>query len=53
MKLFIEVQCTHNADSTKISHSADSFTSFASKSQRDLLNHLTNPFACDQYGIDR
>ena len=44
MELFIDVQCAHNAGSTKMFHSADSFTSFASESQRDLLNCSTNPF---------
>ena len=46
IELFIDVQCAHNAGSTKMSHSADSFTSFASESQRDLLNRFTNPLAC-------
>ncbi len=45
VELFIDVRCAHNADSTKISYSADSFTSFANESQRDLLNLSTNPFA--------
>src|SRR6266540_7141979 len=53
VELFIIVRCAHNADSTKISHSADSSTSFASESQRNLLNLSTNPFACDRYGVDR
>jgi len=45
IELFIDVQCAHNAGSTKMSHSADSFMSFASESQKDLLKHSTNPFA--------
>ena len=45
IELFIDVRCAHNASSTKMSHSADSFTSFANESQRDLLKRSTNPFA--------
>ncbi len=53
VKLFMDVRCAYNAGSTKMSHSADSFTSFTSESQRDLLKHFTNPFACGQYGVDQ
>jgi len=53
VELFIDIRYAHNADSTKISHSADSSTSFTNESQRDLLKHSTNPFAYGLYGIDR
>ncbi len=53
VKLFIDVRYAHNASFTKISHLADLSMNFANKSQRDLLKRSTNPFACDQYSVDR
>ncbi len=44
VELFIDVRYIHNTGSTKMFHSADWSTSFASESQRDLLNLSTNPF---------
>ncbi len=53
MKLFIDVWYVYNAGSIKMSYSANLFTSFASKLQRDLLNRSTNPFAWGWYGVDQ
>ena len=52
VKLFIDLQYTHSAGSTKMFYSADSSTSFVNESQSDLLNLSTNSFACGQYDVD-